>query len=473
MSTHDDRYYLLQAPMPRALAHLAVPMMAATSVGILYSVVNAGFVGSLGSTALLAAITLGLPLTALVMAVGGVFGTGGAAAVSRLVGELDGAVPEAAAELRLRIRRYSAFTVWGSVAAGAIVGALGLLWLTPVTHLLGADGPAFAPTAAYAGVLLAGTPVLTLAFAIEQLVRAEGAARASMTALIASTVVNFALDVLLILVLGWGVAGAALAIVASNAVTVGYLVRHLHRHSPEIRISPRWLAADGAVVREVLGIGSSELLMSGFMLVSSLLFNNVAVHYGDAALAGVGVAQRIVQVPEMLAMGVALGVMPLIAASTGAGLVGRRRLAMRHAAGWVAVVVAVFAVPLFALGPQVLQPFSHDPAVLAIGATALVAQLVSALFNGFTTLAVTFFQATGRMGPAAVLATAQGALFIPALLIGRALFGLTGVIWSITAAELVCLVLAGVLLLVSRGRQTADPTSDGEAVPAGAAEVAA
>jgi putative MATE family efflux protein len=459
--TRDDRYYLLKAPLNRALVHLAVPMMAAVSVGVLYNIVNAGFIGSLGSTPLLAAITFGLPLTALMMAIGGVFGTGGSSAVARLLGELESADGDHAAELRTRVRRFSAFTVWGAGIVGLIVAIAGLLALGPITHLLGADGAAFAPTAAYAGVLLAGTPVLVVGFAIEQLVRAEGAAKASMVAIIASTVANLALDVLFILVLRWDVAGAALAIVASNVVTIAYLAGYLHRRSPEIRIGPRWFRPDLATAKEVFGVGVSELLMSSFLIVSSLVFNNVAVAYGDSLLAALGIAQRIVQVPEMLAMGVAMGAMPLVATTFGAGLRRRTRSAMMHSVAWVAIIVGVFATPLFLLRERALTPFSTDAAVLTMGTTVLTALLVSALFNGFTGLVITYFQATGQAGPATVLAVTQGVLFIPVLLAAHAWFGLTGTIWAITVSEVLCFAVAMALLALRRA-PAADTTEPAE-----------
>ena len=66
-------------------------------------------------------------------------------------------------------------------------------------------------TSAYVAVMLAFVPVLAAAFCLEQLVRAEGAARQVMIGLIASTVANVVFDVLFILVLHWGVAGAALS----------------------------------------------------------------------------------------------------------------------------------------------------------------------------------------------------------------------------------------------------------------------
>lgn len=84
-----NRWYLSSAPIVRVLVHLYVPMAAAMIVGAVYSVINAGFIGSLHDTALLAAVTFGSPVLGLVMAVGGVFGTGGGALISRLLGAAE------------------------------------------------------------------------------------------------------------------------------------------------------------------------------------------------------------------------------------------------------------------------------------------------------------------------------------------------------------------------------------------------
>src|SRR6187402_3722079 len=106
----SNRWYLSAAPIVRALIHLCVPMAAAMIVGAVYNVINAGFIGSLHDSALLAAVTLGTPILGLVMAVGGVFGVGGGALISRLLG----AAEHDPAQAR-EIRRVSSFSVWGSV----------------------------------------------------------------------------------------------------------------------------------------------------------------------------------------------------------------------------------------------------------------------------------------------------------------------------------------------------------------------
>jgi multidrug efflux pump len=442
----SNRWYLSTAPVLRALVHLCIPMAAAMIVSAVYNVVNAGFIGSLHDSALLAAVTLGAPVLALVMAVGGVFGVGGGALVSRLLGAAEH--DPASAQ---QIKHVSSFAVWGAVLTGAVVGGLGLLLLDPLVTLLGADATAAPATRAFVGVMLAFVPVLTAAFCLEQLVRAEGAARQVMTGLILSTVLNVVLDVLFILVLDLGVGGAALATGLSNLGLVGYLGLWLHRHSEHTSLAPRWFTLSPAVLRPVFGVGVSELFQASFLVVTALVLNNLASAYGDDALAAMGVAVRIAQVPEFLVMGVTLGVLPLFAYAYGKGDRGRLRSAVRVSALTVGGLVLVAATVALLLREQLVSAFTADRAVLAIGVTVLTAQVVAMIVNGFTGLLTSLFQATGRAVPAIVMSTSQGVLFIPVVLLGNLWFGLPGIIWSLTVSEGMVLVLGVVLWVAYRG----------------------
>jgi len=441
----SNRWYLSTAPVLRALVHLCIPMAAAMIVSAVYNVVNAGFIGSLHDSALLAAVTLGAPVLALVMAVGGVFGVGGGALVSRLLGAAEH--DPASAQ---QIKHVSSFAVWGAVLTGAVVGGLGLLLLDPLVTLLGADATAAPATRAFVGVMLAFVPVLTAAFCLEQLVRAEGAARQVMTGLILSTVLNVVLDVLFILVLDLGVGGAALATGLSNLGLVGYLGLWLHRNSEHTSLAPRWFTLSPAVLRPVFGVGVSELFQASFLVVTALVLNNLASAYGDDALAAMGVAVRIAQVPEFLVMGVTLGVLPLFAYAYGKGDRERLRSAVRVSALTVGGLVLVSATVALLLREQLVSAFTADRAVLAIGVTVLTAQVVAMIVNGFTGLLTSLFQATGRAVPAIVMSTSQGVLFIPVVLLGNLWFGLPGIIWSLTVSEGMVLVLGVVLWVAYR-----------------------
>ncbi|MBF4577958.1 MATE family efflux transporter [Frigoribacterium sp. VKM Ac-2530] len=441
-----DRWYLSAAPIVRALVHLCVPMAAALIVGALYNVVNAGFIGSQRDTAMLAAVTFGTPLLGLVMAVGGVFGVGGGALISRLLGasETD---PAKAGE----IKHVSAFALWGAVGTGAVLGAVGLLLLPQLVAVLGADEAARAETTSYVAVMLAFVPVLAAAFCLEQIVRAGGAARQTMIGLIISTVANVLLDVVFILVLHWGVAGAALGTGLANAVAVAYFAVWLSRHGEHVSLAPRWVTLARRVTGPVFSVGASELLQASFLIVTSLVLNRLAAAYGDGALAAMGVAVRIAQVPEFLVMGITLGVLPLLAYSFGKGDGARLRAALRASVVAVALVIGVFAGVVFVFREAVFGAFSADPSVLAIGVTILTAQLVAAVANGFTGLLTSLFQATGRAVPAIVLSMGQGVLFIPIVLVGNAVFGLAGIVWSLTVSEVLVLVAGGVMWLAVRG----------------------
>ena len=321
---------------------------------------------------------------------------------------------------------------------------------TRSSSLLGADAATAPATRAFVGVMLAFVPVLAAAFCLEQLVRAEGAARQVMVALVASTVANLLLDVVFILGLHWGVAGAALAMGLANLGVVLYFMTWLERHSEHMSVAPRWFTLSPTVLKPVFGVGVSELLQAGFLIVTSLVLNNLAAAYGDGALAAMGVAVRIAQIPEFLVMGITLGVLPLLAYSFGKGDRDRLMSALRTSALAVGGITLFFATTVLVFRDQVFSAFVADPSVLAVGATILAAQLVAMVANGFAGLLTSLFQATGRAVPATVMSVTQGVLFIPVVLLGNLWFGLSGIIWALTVTEGAVLVVGVAMWLVSR-----------------------
>ena len=143
-------------------------------------------------------------------------------------------------------------------------------------------------------------------------------------------------------------------------------------------------------------------------------------------------ALRISQLPEMICMGVFMGAIPLFAYAFGARDHGRLKKAITGSAIAIAGVTAIFSTIVFLFRDQVFALFSADPSVVADGTLILTAMLVSTLFNGFTGLIIAVFQATEQMRNATIMSVAQGVLFIPIVLVANALFGMGGVIWSMT-----------------------------------------
>lgn len=88
--THMDAenlHYFEKAPISKAVAHFGIPMMLGMSMSVIYSILNAYFLGTLGNTAMLTALALTLPLFAIIMALGNLIGMGSGTFISRLLGE--------------------------------------------------------------------------------------------------------------------------------------------------------------------------------------------------------------------------------------------------------------------------------------------------------------------------------------------------------------------------------------------------
>jgi len=231
---------------------------------------------------------------------------------------------------------------------------------------------------------------------------------------------------------------------------VAYFVFWLQRHSAHVSLAPRWFTLAPTVLKPVFGVGVGELLQASFLIITSLVLNNLAAAYGDGALAAMGVAVRIAQVPEFLLMGVTLGVLPLLAYSYGKGDANRLRSALRASAITVGGIGLVFSATVFLFREQVFSAFVADPSVLAIGVTILTAQLVAMIANGFAGLITSLLQATGRSAAAIVMSMAQGVLFIPIVILGNLSFGLAGIIWALTITEGLVFLVGLAMWLASR-----------------------
>ncbi|OMD35446.1 MULTISPECIES: MATE family efflux transporter [Paenibacillus] len=436
----SNQYYLESAPMKKAIAHLSIPMMIGMSVGTIYNVINAYFIGLLHNTSMLTAITLGLPIFTVLMAFGNVLGVGGGTFITRLAGQKE----------TEKGKKVAGYTFYGSIVVGLLIALIAWLAINPITRMLGADAATLDFTKSYVLTLFAGGFAVVLNFALEQLVRSEGASKESMYGIFISTALSLIFDPLFILVLNWHVAGAALAMVLANLGSAIYYIYFLETKSEHLRGFLKHFKISVRDQLEVYKIGTAELLQASFLIVSTLLLNNYSIQYGESVVAGFGVALRIVQIPEFLSMGLFLGLIPLFAFNFASKNTERLKSSIKYAFAYIGSIAVVFVSLVYVFRGTILHWFSGDPSVLSMGTYILAAMLISALFNGFTGLFMSIFQATGQGTPTTIMAISQGVLFIPMIIVLHSIFGLHGVIWSMTVTEVITSVMGVVLFMIFR-----------------------
>ena len=432
-------YWLKDAPVTEAIAHMAVSMMLAMAATTIYMFTDTLFIGQLGDTDALAAVPLCIPFTSLVIAISSFFEVGVCTLVSRSIGRGDGD----------KARRASAFGVRCGFVAGVVLTALSLAFMDPLLTVLGANGTVRAQTAAYLSFYCLGAPIVVLNMVCSQLVRSIGRSKESMAGLVGSALANIALDPLFIFVLGFGVRGAAIATVASNGLAVAYYLFYIRKSDVLCIFNPGGGLAKHEVA-EVSKVGISATLMAALMGLSSLVFNNVAIMYGAAVVAAFGIAQNVVQLLDLVAMGLYEGVVPLIGGAYGAGDRKRLKAILVRTALLILAFAAAGCVLVIAGRDTILSWFTQDGAVLEVGALILTAQVLSMVFEAGTGLITSTFQGCGKGLSANVMSIGKGIITMACIVSGNLLFGLDGVVWSLLASAgstfLLGIVVAGLTM---------------------------
>ena len=437
----ENLYYFEKAPIAKAVAHFAVPMMLGTSMSVIYSILNAYFLGTLGNTAMLTALALTLPLFALIMALGNLIGMGSGTFISRLLGE----------KKYDDVKHVSSFAFYSSLVLGVIVMAVGLPLIDAIVLGLGATPDSFGFTRDYVMIMLIGSPFVILFFTLENIVRSEGAAITSMIGMILSVVINIILDALVIFVFHWEVIGVASATVISNMIASVFYAFHLGYKSQFLTISIKWFKASKDILINVFKIGVPIFIMSIFLGAMSLILNRFLIEYGDQAVAAYGISSRLLQFPEFILMGLCEGVVPLIAFSFTANKL-RMKHTIRFTVNTIVALAIVFGFIVYLISGHLIGLFANDPQLIEMGSYILHVTFLSLFISGMTTLFMGIFQATAQGTAAFIMSIIQGVTLIPVLFIANQMYGFHGVIWSLVIADVVAFLVGAVILYVLRNK---------------------
>ena len=410
---------------------LCVPAILIMLVMVLYHMADVFFIGQTGDPNKVAAVSLASPLFSILSGLGVLLGNGGCTAISLALGKGDYG----------KIKKISAFAVWGAIVVGAIFAVVVLALLEPVCRVLGANADTQGFTAEYLRVVAIGAPIIMLTNVVPALIRADGSTTDSMIGNLLGTVLNIALDPLLISVFHMGVTGAAVATVAANVVSLIYYAYFMRTKGKIYSVSPKDISFEKAVVVTVLSLGLPMCLSTVLNSVSSTIGNNLMMTYGSVAVAGQSVASRIGMMISMTVMGVCMGMQPAISFNYSAGNYKRLTEIV-----WKTTALAVCAGTVLSglcliFRDQLLNAFLDNPDVLVIGRVCLLASIVIGPFLGFYQISTTYLQAAGKSTQAIIVSLLEkGLVYIPMLFLMNWLFKMHGIIFSGTVTTVISAV---------------------------------
>ena len=433
MNSRNNKMELLgNAPISKALLAMGIPTMLGMMVNAIYNLVDAYFVGGLG-TSQMGAISVVYPLGQIVVGLGLLFGNGSASYLSRLLGNRD----------QEQADRVASTALYSSVAVGAVLIIFSMIFLRPILRLLGATDSIMPYAMTYAAIYVVSCIFNVFNVTMNNIVTSEGAAKTTMFALMAGAVLNIGLDPVFIYTLDMGVAGAAIATAISQIVSTLIYLTFIFRKKSIYSFKMKNCTFTKEIMSEIFKIGIPTLVFQILTSLSISLVNTQAGPYGDSVIAGMGAVTRIVSMGSLIVFGFIKGFQPIAGYSYGAKKFDRLHKAIRTSILWSTVFCVIYGLLLTIFSSRIIAQFTDgDLEMIRVGTQSLRINGLSFLLFGFYTVYSSLFLALGKGLEGFVLgACRQGICFVPVILILPVFWGINGILYVQPIADVLSAII--------------------------------
>jgi putative MATE family efflux protein len=343
--------------LDRRILALAVPAFGALAAEPLYRLVDTAIVGRVG-TAELGGVAVAVAVLSLVVAGSNFLAYGTTQRVAHRLGALD----------RSGAATIGVQAIWIALAIAGIATPVLVVAASPLCRLLGADDEVLGFAVTYLRISAIGVPFVLLGLAVQGLQRGASDYRTPLVVLIAANAVNVVLEILLVVGLDLGVAGAAWSTVVAQVGAGLVLAASARRH---LVARPSWRPV-GAELAPLLTAGRHLLLRVGSMLAVFTGATAVAARIDEPTLAAHQVANSM-----FLFLALTLDALAVPAQTLVAEELGRDRPAVAAQVADRVVVLSLrvgvaLAVVLALSSPLVARLFTTDASVIDRSVAALL-----------------------------------------------------------------------------------------------------
>lgn len=424
LSDHFNHKKMLQFTFP------SIMMMIFTSI---YGMVDGFFISNFVGSTEFSAVNLILPYIMLFGAVGMVFGTGGSALVSMLLGMK---------EEKKAVETFS-FLVYFGAAAGLVLTFVGIFFLEPVAVALKASKEMLPYCISYGRVCLIGTVPFILQNLFQAFFITAEKPQLGFKVTVAAGLTNMVFDGLFMGVMGFGVESAAAATVMGQVV--GGVIPLFYFAKPQSsRLKLVKARFNGSALIRTLTNGSSEFMTDISMSIVNMLYNVQLMKFaGEFGVAAYGVLMYTNFVFVGVYFGFSMGIAPVVGYHYGAENTDELKSLLKkclHIILAFSLILTFFAIAFAEPISRIFVGYNEE--LLSITVNAYRIYSISFIFMGLNIFGSSFFTALNNGAISALISFARALVFqIIAILTLPAVFGINGIWYAVIAAEAGALIL--------------------------------
>lgn len=385
--TEKNIKLILQGSMGKAILALAVPVVINSFLQTMYNLTDTYWLGQLGTNEL-AAINLVSPLQQIVVNFGSGLTVAGAVLIAQLIGASK---KEEAVSMASQI--FVCAMIFSIICAGVIA-----IFTPTVVNWLGADEPTAKVANVYLRIVILDMPFLYMVNIFAAIRQAQGDTVSPMFLNLTGILLNVILDPLLMIVIHWGAAGAALATVIAKAVPAMISLVILKRDTTGVRIRLKGFRFEKSKMKSILTVGLPTAIGGSTMQLGFLLMSRNVYVYGTGAMAAYGIGNKVNGLITLPSNGIGSAVATIVGQNIGANQIDRAekgyKIARRVSVIFLFVGGLILSRPF--LSEAIVGLFSTDEEVIAMAADFLSIMALWCFTNGVYNSTSGLFQGSGH-----------------------------------------------------------------------------
>ena len=359
---------MTEGSIPRLLITFALPLMLGNVFQQLYNTVDSIIVGNFVSTQALAAVGCTGPIINTLIGVFAGLSGGAGVVISQFYGAKD----------RERLRRAVQTTVVLTAIMCVLLTAAGVLLAPLLLRLMDTPADVMGAASEYLRIYFWGISGMLLYNIGAGILRAVGDSTHPLYFLIFSATTNTVLDYLFVKVFSFGIAGAAIATIVSQALSAVLVMGMLVRSKEDYRVDLKALHLDGAVLKRICEIGIPSSLQMGVTAVSNVFVQSYINRFESSCMAGWAAYNKLDAFAMLPLMGFSMAVTTFVGQNYGAGKLDRARSGPLHAL-WIGTLIMVaILTPMMLFAPTLVRLFNQEAEVIAFG--TLFIRLISPFY---------------------------------------------------------------------------------------------